>query len=80
MGDIEILEVKFLENFKVDLYLSNGHRIIYNLKPKLITARFKELECWDYFAQGKIKRGKVIYWDENTELTLGEILINVSKR
>lgn len=77
MGEIEILEVKFLANFKVDLYLSNGHRIIYNLEPKLVTARFKDIEQWDSFIQGRIKRGNIIWWNENTELTLGEIMMNV---
>lgn len=78
MADIRIEAVGFLEGYRLDILLSNGHRIIYNLQPKLVTARFADLNQPELFSKGEVIEGRVICWNANTELSLDEILLYVN--
>lgn len=78
MAEIRIEAVRFLEGHQLDILLSNGHRIIYNLQPKLVTARFADLNQPELFSKGEVIEGKVICWNTNTELSLDEIILYVN--
>lgn len=78
MTDVKINHVQFLEHYRMDIALDNGHRVIYNLKPKLTTVRFKELEDWEVFSKGKIVLGTRICWYTGVEVTLNEIMYHVN--
>lgn len=78
MPGARIKKVSYMENYQLDIMLGNGHRIIYNMEPKLITARFRDLSDRKLFYAGQITdNGKVIRWNENTELSINEIMLHV---
>lgn len=72
--DIKIKMVEFQDDFHIYVYLSNGEQIIYDLKPKLKTARFRELSDKAFFKKGYVE-SEMIRWDVNTEISLDEILL-----
>lgn len=78
--NLEMSEVRFLEDFKLEVLLTNGDRIIYSLKLKRTTARFKEIEDWDRFCGGKVIDGNRIVWPNETELSIDEILYELRMR
>lgn len=77
MTDTKMIEVAFDREFHINIVLDNGEKIIYNMRPKLITARFQELSDYKVFLEGAIKGGKAIYWSTGAELSLDEILLNI---
>lgn len=77
IADIKISNVEFLPDFCVKAVLSNGHVVIYNLQPKLVTARFKGIDEWDRFNKGEVVDGSRIIWEDGIELSVDEILSNV---
>lgn len=78
MHAIIITEVNFTREYVIVVRLSNGHRISYDLRPGLMTARFRDLEDYDLFGSGKVINGLVIRWNANTELSLDEILLELN--
>lgn len=76
--DIKIRDVSFEKDYKIEVLLNNGHKVIYNMKPKLETARFLELRNMGLYKKGIVKKGKSIYWNVNTELTLAEIMMGIT--
>lgn len=78
MADTRMQEVQFQEGYRLDILLDNGHRIIYNLEPKLVTARFQELASREAFYDGYLLDGKRICWKSGAELTLDEILLHLN--
>lgn len=78
MSEIRMESVEFGDDYRLNILLSNGHGIIYNLKPKLITARFRDICDPEVYKKGRVAKGKIIRWNGNTELTLGEIMLNVN--
>lgn len=79
VSDVRMTGVKFLEDYRLEVYLTNGHEVIYNLQPKLVTARFKGIDEWERFSRGKIINGSRIVWEDNMELSLDEILTNITR-
>lgn len=77
--NIKIERVIFLEDYQLDILLSNSHRIIYNLEPKLKTARFSDLSDPEIFSSGDLNDNKVICWNVPAELSLEEILFSVTQ-
>lgn len=73
-----VTDIAFLENYIIDISFAGGHRVIYNLEPKLKTARFRDLMENDIFYRGKLV-GNLIRWTGNIEISLEEILIQVGK-
>lgn len=78
-GKTRILDVQFLDNYIMDIRLSNGHRILFNMKPKLSTARFAHIHSIQHFNEGKVIDGKLVRWNPITELSLNEMLLNLEK-
>lgn len=78
MTDARMKKVVFQEGYKLDIFLDNGHQIIYNLGPKLETARFQELSDWDVFTKGQLVGEKRICWATGAELSLNEIFLNIN--
>lgn len=77
MTDTKIREVAFDQEFHIHIVLDNGDSIVYDMQPKLITARFQELSDSHVFLEGSIMGGKIISWSTGVELTLDEILLNI---
>lgn len=77
MFDQSIKKIILLDDYQICLILCNNHKIIYNLKPKLKTLRFKEIENADIYKAGFLKGNKVIHWSDTTEISLEEILSDI---
>lgn len=73
-------KVFFLEDFILEILLDDGRSCVYDMKPKLKTVRFHDLEDGNIFSDGKIKNGQVICWSNGTELSLHEIMMNPINR
>lgn len=74
-----IEQVKFSEDFLMDIQLSNQHRIIYDLKSVLNTLRFRDLNNKKLFQSGVLVKQRIIRWNETIELSMEEILYMVNK-
>lgn len=73
-----IREVKYEEGYRMSILLQNGKIINYNMQPKLVTARFKDLEEIEVFYSGRvIGAGRIIQWNENTEISIEEIILQI---
>lgn len=73
-----IKQAKYEEDYQIIILFQNGNEVIFNMKPKLVTARFHDLEDWDLFCRGKVSKcGKIIKWNDNTELSVEEIMLQV---
>ena len=67
-------KVHFLEDYKIEIILADGKSYIFDMKPKLRTVRFYDLENRDIFTGGILKNGQVVCWNNGIELSLDEIL------
>lgn len=74
MQDIKIDQIEFLEDYTMKILLCNGHRIIYDMKPKLKTIRFADLKEKEVFTCGQLINNRIIRWNISMEISLEEIL------
>lgn len=71
----KIDEVKFTDDYLILILLRDGHRLIYDMKPKLVTVRFRDLADRKLFSKGiLVHSSKTIKWNESTEISIEEIL------
>lgn len=78
MQTVEMTKIELEENYQMHIRLSNGHEIVYNLKPRVNTARFQELENEEVYWKGALDRdGMVVRWPGGIELSIDEVLITV---
>ncbi len=75
----KILSVQFLDNYKIAVELENGSSFVYNLKPKLKTARFAALEDIDFFKSGILVEKDFIKWSDSLMLYAYEMLDGMKK-
>lgn len=76
----KIAEVKFIEEYIILISLRNGHELVYDMKPRLVTARFRDLADWKLFSEGRIMNSnKIIKWNDNTEISIEEILLQAQE-
>lgn len=78
MNQLTISDVRFLEGQQLEISLSNGHKILYDMSKKIETARFMALKQKELFLQGRVIENRLIVWQDEIELSLDEILLNVS--
>lgn len=75
MSDMTRMEkVSFLEDYRLEIVLADGSCCFYDMKPKLKTVRFYDLENFGIFSGGILRNGQVICWDNGAELSIDEIL------
>lgn len=67
-------KVHFMEDYVIEIILTDGERRTFDMKPKLRTVRFHDLGDMKMFSCGILKNGQVICWSDGTELSLDEIL------
>lgn len=75
MARKKMKEVIFDRDYTIRVILTDNTELSYDMKRKLITARFKGIEKWEDFSRGEIVKGNTIHWDEGVELTLSEIML-----
>ena len=54
--------------------LSNNHRIIYNLRPRLKSTRFSALKDIKNFQAVRVEHGNTLVWSNLCQITIDEIL------
>ena len=60
--------VQLLNNYKIAVELDNGSSFVYDLKPKLQTARFAALADMDFFQSGQLVNQEYIRWNDSLML------------
>lgn len=76
MVTVRIKDINYEKEYCLKIILQDGAKISYDMKPKLVTARFKDLEDTKVFLQGKVvESGRMIRWNTNTEISIEEILM-----
>lgn len=80
MYNLKIKSIQFLDDYQISILLCNGHTIVYDLKPKLNAIRFTDLAKKEVFFNGELINGKMIRWNTSTEISLEEILIQISNK
>lgn len=70
---MQIDKVNFLNDYIIEIILTNEEKIYFDLKPLLPTARFKHIVSEEFFKKGKLINECCIYWDDVTELQDYEI-------
>lgn len=74
-----IISVTPQENHTLLIELSNQHRIIYDMKPRLQTVRFNGLTNLERFKMVRIENGSTLVWDDICQITIDEIIDMVDR-
>lgn len=78
MTEVKIAEVEYEKGYWMSVRLNNGNTIRFCMEPKIVTARFRDLADWEVFHRGEISKcGRLITWNDNTEISIEEILLYV---
>ena len=67
-------KIRFLDDHKIEIVFTDGREKVFDMKTKLRTVRFHDLENIETFSLGILKNGQVICWDNGTELSIDEII------
>ena len=63
----------------IEIILDNQHRITYDMKSRLNTLRFRDLEELETFKKVHVKEGDTLVWNHFCEMSLSEILYSLAK-
>lgn len=66
--------IRFLDDYRIEIIFTDGRENVFDMKTKLRTVRFHDLENIEIFSSGILKNGQVICWDNGTELSIDEIM------
>lgn len=80
MEQLQIKAINFSTDYKLNITLSNGHGIIFNFISIINTARFQQLKDVSLFKKGYLSNNGVICWSCGTELTLDEIMMELTNQ
>lgn len=76
MVTVRIKDINYEKEYCLKIILQDGTKLTYDMKPKLVTARFKDLEDTKVFLEGEVaESGRMIRWNPNTEISIEEILM-----
>jgi len=75
----KIVSVTPQENHTLLIELSNHHRIIYDMGPRLKTVRFNGLTDLDRFKTVRIENENTLAWDDICQITIDEIIDMVDR-
>jgi hypothetical protein len=67
------------DDYTLLIELSNHHRIVYDMKPRLQAVRFCGLEDLSKFKAVKVEHENTLVWDSLCQITIDEI-INMLER
>lgn len=71
--------VRLTEDYKIVVELENGCSFVYNLEPKLQTARFAALADKEYFQKGRLIDGDCIQWSDSLMIYTYEMLDSMKR-
>ncbi|MBS7525360.1 DUF2442 domain-containing protein [Fusibacter paucivorans] len=75
----KIIELMPKDDFTLYIELSNHHKIIYDIKPRLHTIRFMMLRDLELFRKARIENGNTVVWDAQCQLTIDEIMTQIKR-
>lgn len=75
----KIVKVTPGDDYTLLIELSNHHRIVYDMKPRLQAVRFGGLKDLSKFKAVKVEHGSTLVWDSLCQITIDEI-INMLER
>lgn len=80
-GDImpKIISAIAKDDYKIEIYLANGHKIIYDMKSRLQGVRFCKLVDREFYKTFHIENGNSIVWDNLCQINIDEIINNIKK-
>jgi hypothetical protein len=67
------------DDHTLTIELSNNHRIIYDMRPRLQTTRFCALADIKEFQTVRIERGNTLVWNNLCQITIDEIMDMVDR-
>lgn len=70
----KMCSVEMLEDYRIAVELENGSSFIYDLKPKLQTARFAPFSDMEFFKSGRLVDKDCIRWSDSLMLHTYEML------
>lgn len=62
------------EDYTLTIELSNQHRIIYDIRPRLQTTRFCGLADMKKFQAVRVEHEKTLVWNNLCQITIDEIM------
>lgn len=74
-----IVSVKANDAYMLEIQLDNGHKIIYDMKPRLRTVRFCELTDLNRFQDVQIENENTLVWDSFCQITIDEIINSIER-
>ena len=74
-----IVSVKAKDAYMLEIQLDNGHKIIYDMKPRLRTVRFCELTDLNRFQDVQIENENTLVWDSFCQITIDEIINSIER-
>ncbi|MEA5040294.1 MAG: DUF2442 domain-containing protein [Clostridiaceae bacterium] len=74
-----IVSVKANDAYMLEIQLDNGHKIIYDMKPRLRTVRFCELTDLNRFQDVQIENENTLVWDSFCQITIDEIINKIER-
>lgn len=75
----KILTLQLLDDHKIAVELANGSSFVYDLKPRLKTARFAALADIEFFKTGRLMEKDYIWWSDSLMLYTYEMLDGMKK-
>ena len=76
---VTITSVTPYDDHTLLIELSNEHSIIYDLQPRLKTARFSSLNNLQKFKSVKVEQGNTLVWNNLCQLTIDEIFDRIER-
>ena len=73
-GMPKIIHVVTNDDYTLTIELSNNHRIIYDMRPRLGTTRFCALADMKKFQAVRIEQGNTLVWNNLCQITIDEIM------
>lgn len=70
----KIVNVTPTDDYTLLVELSNHHRILYDMKPRLQAVRFCGLEDLSKFKAVKVEHENTLVWDSLCQITIDEII------
>lgn len=74
-----IIKVVPHDDHTLTLELSNNHRIIYDMRPRLQTTRFCKLADIEKFLAVRVEHENTLVWNNLCQITIDEIISMVER-
>lgn len=75
----KIVSIVANDDYTLEIELNNHHKIIYDIKPKLKTARFCGLLDINKFKAVSVENENTLVWDSLCQITINEIISNIER-